>query len=159
MTHYFCCRIVLQEDTVIEHCEEATAVLGYCFKPFPEVIHGPVLMKHVDIAAIIDSVGSNLKSKKFNEKYRKIKLRDEDRNILELIIWRTSDNDPIINNWRSGQIMLIKRALVIQDFKIRCDRPLRDIRVIGVLDELEPELDQETLEVVGSLEETVENRD
>ena len=115
---------------------------------FADIVPGEYPMLHVDFAGIITSI--ELKhSKKFSADIKTVTLRDTDSNKVDMLLWRENATNPLTEAWHEGQVMVIRSALVTGQQEVRGE--LRNIRVVGILDEVEASLDNATRETIMAL--------
>jgi hypothetical protein len=146
-THYPF-RIVIDEKSTVEEQDLEEEASQYSFCDFSDVQPDSLPMKHVDLGGKIVGLEDNF-SITHNGNFKKLHLEDENGKLVQLLVWKDDASHPITNKWQAGQVMLIKGALVTGDKSVRGKQ--RNIRVIGVADELEEELGPEALERIEIL--------
>ena len=117
------------------------------FWKFADIAPGTDPMFHVDLAGIVASI-----KRKYSMKYsdfKKITLRDIDCDEVDMLLWGENATHPITEAWQEGQVMVIRSALVTGQQEVRGE--LRNIRVVGILDEVEASLDNATREIIMAL--------
>ena len=118
------------------------------FWKFADIAPGDYPMLHVDLAGIVTSVELKY-SKKYSAHIKTITLRDTDSNKVDMLLWRENATLPLTEAWHEGQVMVIRSALVTGQQEVRGE--LRNIRVVGILDEVEASLDNATREIIMAL--------
>jgi hypothetical protein len=114
----------LDEETDLPILVKPSPILD--FRLTPLILTGSKSNQHVDVAGIISSVEKPFYSNNFSKHFRKVYINCLNDNFkIAVMFWGQSEDDEIheLNVWRPGQLLLVKNALVRDEFAVRGSLP------------------------------------